>query len=444
MTTGLCLLFCGFVLGGLVTAFVFRLRAHAGIGRDRKRGADDLEHVLGLAARGPTPNGDLSLDFLTTLTAGIAEKLAMRRHGNLYLNGLATISDEAAQALMQCAEKTGPEDPLPDDPDTVLDLEDEKQLPSPGQLAQISDEVTQALKEHAGDRSDEEFFAHAPYTHVDLARHRGILFLDGLTELSAKAAHALATHEGDLSLNGLATLSPEVAKGLARHRTVLWEDRENCETALSEWRPKGDLSLKGLKTISDSVARALAEHEGDLFLDGLTVLSEGAAQALSQHRSRLSLNGLTTVSPEAAAALAQHKGDVILDGLATLSPDVARAFARHQGNLYLDGVIRLPDESVKELVQCDCRHGLFLRSLATVSDEASSLLRSHHNIELPATAKDWEAAAWPWMQTHSCRTARVPVRSTSRHGRHSPKGTRSLGINPNSGLPNERLIQNRQ
>lgn len=386
MTTELCLFLGGLVLGGLVTAIAFRLRAHVGIRQDHEGAAAGLDHILGLAVTGPTLNGDLFLDFLTELTVGMAEKLALRRHGNLHLNGLTTISDEAARALTQCADKTDTENMIADEPDTVLDLEEQEHRTDPGQLGEISDAATRASMQHEEEPSDEEFFAHAPCTHADPARHKGILFLDGLTTLSANAARVLATHKGDLSLNGLATLSPEVARALARHRTVLWEDRENCETALSEWRPKGDLSLNGLKTICDSVAHALAEHEGDLFLDGLTVLTEGAAHALSRHGSRLSLNGLTTVSPEVAAALAQHKGDLILDGLAMLSPDVASAFARHQGDLYLDGVLRLPDESAKELVQCDRRHCLFLRSLATVSNEAWSLLRSRQNIKLPAIA----------------------------------------------------------
>jgi hypothetical protein len=138
--------------------------------------------------------GDIYLDGLTSLSAEAAQALA-KREGELSLDGLTSLSAEAAQAL---AKHEG----------WRLSLDG---------LTSLSAEAAQAL-----------------------AKHERELSLNGLTTLSAEAAQALAKHERELSLNGLTTLSAEAAQALAKH------ERE--------------LSLNGLRQFSEAAAEILSKH----------------------------------------------------------------------------------------------------------------------------------------------------------------------------------------
>lgn len=147
----------------------------------------------------------------------LQEAMLLAGHkGEVCLDGLATLSDEAAKALAQYQ-------------GGYLSLSG---------LSTLSDEAAKALAQHQG----------------------GYLSLNGLTTLSIEAAKCLAQHDGELSLNGLTTLSVEAAKFLAQH--------------------DGWLSLNGLTTLSIDVAKSLAQHTGGLDLNGLTTLSDEAAKAL--------------------------------------------------------------------------------------------------------------------------------------------------------------------
>jgi hypothetical protein len=239
-------------------------------------------------------------DDLVALTAtqasdlvATAKKIPSGRR--LRLNGLTTLSDEAARTL---AQHKG---------DLSLDG-----------LTTLSNEAAEALAQHKGDLSLNGLTAlHSVELATKLARQRG-LSLNGLTTLSGEVAEALSQHKlWFLSLNGLTMLSDEAARTLSHH--------------------EGDLSLNGLTMLTDEAAKALSQHKRDLSLNGLTMLTDEAAKALSQHKGDLSLDGLTTLSDEAAEALSHHVGHLSLYGLTTLSPEAAQALRAHRS-------IALPDK----------------------------------------------------------------------------------------------------
>lgn len=113
--------------------------------------------------------GNLTLDGLAELSDDAVAALAEHRGGSLSLNGLKTLTDRAAAALARH--------------DGRLSL---------AGLTNLSDGAADALSKHPGDW----------------------LILDGLTTLSDAAAKALARHKGVVSLNGLTALAPETLKSL--------------------------------------------------------------------------------------------------------------------------------------------------------------------------------------------------------------------------------------
>ena len=301
--------------------------------------------------------GHLFLDGLTTLSAEAATALA-QNEANLSLDGLTTLSTEAAKAL---AQHQG--DWLSLDGLTTLSTEAAKALAqhkgsylSLNSLTTLSAEAAQALAQHKGDLSLNGLTTLSAEAAKALAQHKGDLSLNGLTTLSAEAATALSQHKCALFLNGLTTLSAEAATALAQHegRKLALDGLTtlSAEAAKALAQHKGNrLDLNGLTTLSDEAAKALAQYKRELTLDGLTTLSDEAAKALAQHKGALFLNGLTTLSAEAATALAQHKGVLFLDGLTTLSGEAATALAQHEGDLSLDGLTTLSAEAAKALTQ---------------------------------------------------------------------------------------------
>jgi beta-lactamase regulating signal transducer with metallopeptidase domain len=283
----------------------------------------------------------LPVNGLKKLAPDVAQALAGYSRGALILNGLTTLSDEAAKALAQ----------------------HEGSLYLYG-LTTLSDDAATALAQHKSNLYLNGLTTLSDEAAAALAQHKGLqLILDGLTTLSDEAATALAQHEGDLSLDGLTTLSDDAATALAQH--------------------EGWLSLTGLTTLSDEAAKALAQYKGYLSLDGLTTLSDEAAKALAQHKGQwLHLDGLTTLSDEAATALAQYKGGLSLDGLTTLSDEAAKALAQHEGSLDLNGLTTLSDEA------------------ATDGPDGRAFCRSRHPAGARAAVGDLRAQA---IAGHACR-----------------------------------------
>ncbi|MCE9568023.1 MAG: DUF1588 domain-containing protein [Planctomycetes bacterium] len=272
------------------------------------------------AIAGPVPgqfHRTLNLDGLTALPDDIALAIGGKdSRGNLYLNGLTSLTPAAAKAICQ---REG---------DLYLDG-----------LTTIPDDTLKAITEHKSP-----------------GYARPIVFLKGLTKLSDDGAVILAAWPkwcGELP--ALSMLSEKTAVALASSRN--WDGKLpavkqlSAEVAKAHAKRRGNLSLDGLAELSDAAANALAEHrDGTLSLNGLKNLSDKAAAALARHDGRLSLNGLTTLSDGAAGALAQHPGDwLILDGLTTLTDSAAKALAQHRGVVSLNGLTALAPETLKTL-----------------------------------------------------------------------------------------------
>ncbi len=380
---------------------------HTG-GRLYLKGVKTLSTEVGKALaqrKGAGPSNKVCLDGVESLTVGAAEALAethghnwdgrlpamktipqdvaralAKRQGGLSLEGLTSLSDEAAKEV---GGKLGGHLPRL----TSLTVGSAKAIagPVPGQfhrtlnldgLTALPDDIAVAI----GGKDS-----------------RGNLYLNGLTSLTPIAAKAICQREGDLYLNGLATISEETLKALAEHKspgyarpvvyfrglTTLSDEGTAILAAWPKWSGelpalaklsekaaatlassrnfdgklpavkalspeaakalagrKGNLSLAGLTKLSDESAQSLAECQGGtLSLDGLTELSEKSAAALAKRKGRLSLNGLTSLSDGVVKALAAHEGDwLFLDGLTALSGDAAKALAAHRG------VVTLPEK----------------------------------------------------------------------------------------------------
>ena len=122
-----------------------------------------------------------NLPAVKTLSVEATRALA-QRNGNLSLDGLTSLTGEAAAAL---AEHHG----------GTLSLDGLKTLP---------DKAAAALATHDGWLSIDGLVVLSPGAAKALAQHRGDwLFLDGLTSLSDEAAKSLAQHRGAVSLRGL-------------------------------------------------------------------------------------------------------------------------------------------------------------------------------------------------------------------------------------------------
>ena len=333
---------------------------------------------------------DGRLPAMKTIPDDVARALA-KRPGTFYLEGLTTISDEAAMALQ--GKLDGNLRSL-----TSLTVVSGKAIGGavPGQqnrtlilesLTVLPDEIALLI----GGKDS-----------------RGSLHLNGLKTLTPIAAKAICQREADLYLNGLTTLSGDTLKALADHKAPgfarpvvylkgLTAISDECAAILASWpkwcgelpalttlseksaaalassrkwngnlpslktispeiasalvRRQGNLSLDGLTTLSDEAAKELAKHQGGtLSLNGLKALSDNAASAFAQHDGRLSLNGLNSVSDSAAVSLGKHKGDwLFLDGLATLSEDASRSLAQHSGIVSIKGLHKVSDSSLRTL-----------------------------------------------------------------------------------------------
>ncbi len=279
-----------------------------------------LTVVSAKALVGPVPgqfHRSLNLDGLTALPDDIALAIGGKdSRGNLYLNGLTTLTPIAAKAICQ---REG---------DLYLDA-----------LATIPDDSLKALTEHKSP-------GHA----------RPAVFLKGLTKLSDDGAVTLAAWpKWSGELPALTALSEKTATALASSRT--WDGKLpavktlSVETARSLARRQGNLALDGIAELSDEAAVALASHRGGtLSLNGLKTLSDKSALALAWHDGRLSLTGLTTLSDVAAGSLAKHPGEwLILDGLTSLTETSAKELTKHRGVVSLNGLTTLPPEALKTL-----------------------------------------------------------------------------------------------
>ena len=344
-------------------------------------------------------NWDGQLPGLKTVPVDVAKALAKRQHG-LSMEGLTSLSDEAAKALHG---KLGGNLPRL----TSLTVECAKVIAKSQRslnfdgLTALPDDVALVIGGKEGSS--------------------GNLHLNGLTSLTPIAAKAICQREGDLYLNGLTTIPDDTLKSLAEHKSpgyarpvvflrgltklsddgaVLlaawpkWSGELPALTALSEKTATAlassrnwDGKLPAVKTLSVETARALARRQGNLALDGVAELSDEAAVALAEHRGgTLSLNGLKNLSDAAATALTRHDGRLSLTGLATLSERAAGALAKHPGDwLILDGLTTLTELAAKALAQ---HPGVVsLNGLTTIAPETQKALKTNTRIGLPEKSR---------------------------------------------------------
>jgi hypothetical protein len=126
--------------------------------------------LLGFCLLAPSTGRAQETDRIKELTVEDAKRLAQDKSGRLLLNGLTTLSPEAAKELARF--------------DGWLSLNG---------LKSLSKEAAEAL-----------------------ATHKGPLHLDGLTAISPEVARAQSQHNGELSLKGLTSLPDEVGVALAK------------------------------------------------------------------------------------------------------------------------------------------------------------------------------------------------------------------------------------
>jgi hypothetical protein len=344
-------------------------------------------------------NWDGRFPAMKTVPVDVARALA-KRQGGLSLEGLTSLSDEAAKVLGGKLDGNLPRL-------TSLTVESAKAIagPVPGQfhrtlnlngLTTLPDDAALAI----GGKDS-----------------RGNLYLNGLTTLTPLAAKAVCQREGDLYLNGLATIPDETLTALAEHKspgyarpvvylkglTKLSDDGADILATWPKW--SGELSalatvsektaaalassrnwdgkLPAVKQLSAEAAKALAQRNGNLVLDAIDELSVEAATALAEHRGgTLSLNGLNSLSDTAAAALARHDGRLSLAGLTTLSDEAAGSLAKHPGDwLILDGLMTLTDTAAKALAKH--RGVVSLSGLTKLSPETLKSLKSSTRVGLP-------------------------------------------------------------
>ncbi len=117
-------------------------------------------------------------------------KLILDHNGVHWLNGLTSLSDSPGYFAL--AKKLAAESPRP------LYLNG---------LTSLCNGAAQVLSQHK--------------TSFLLNYKTGPLYLNGLTSLSDEAAQALAEHKGPLYLNGLTSLSDEAAQALSQHKGYL-------------------------------------------------------------------------------------------------------------------------------------------------------------------------------------------------------------------------------
>jgi hypothetical protein len=209
---------------------------------------------------------------------------------------------------------------------------------------------------------------------AELSCHKGKLFLNDVVKLSDSAARNLANHEGPLSLNSIQRLSKTASEILFRRN---FPDSFNGLTMLPPEIAKRLvegywLDLSSIKSLSADAAKELSRFEGTIWLNGLSKLSTAAANAFASHEGGLELGGIREVSVPLARALARHEGELFLGGLKEISVEVAEALAPRSGALNLGGLERLPVEVAEVLARH--KRSLSIDGLTSISESAARAL----------------------------------------------------------------------
>lgn len=245
------------------------------------------------------PKNPQVINQLVSLSPEQARNLVKRFKGDaLHLNGLATLSAETAEALVQPGTKIH-----------ALFLNG---------VVELSPDTATGLAEF----------------------HGGALCLHGLPSLSADVAHILATSKArSLQLDGITRLDAETAEALCGFRGtqltlrgLTWLDADTARALAGAQSWLGHLPR--MTSLSADVAGALVTlHGGVLHLEGLTMLDAATARVLSRCRkwsgnlpNITSLEGVDSVA--VAEALAERQGPLALARLTRLSPRTLAALVK--------------------------------------------------------------------------------------------------------------------
>ncbi len=362
-------------------------------------------------ALGNSSAGWMELNGLTSISPDAASGLASFA-GELELDGLATLDDEAAEAFSKsnCA-YLSLSGVTTLSPNAASSLARKANVSFTRGLTTISPEVAEALVCRQGGLVFHSLRILPPKILRTLAGYQGALELGGLSELSNEQAKILATRTGELELDGLSELSNEQAKILATHTgksvSLLGIKSLTFAAVKALSVHQGRLRI-GLKRVSDDSADVLASRKGELFLSRLTVLADSeAGRALADKLIRdadhfgfdslttlsekvaerfakfggsyLQLNGLTSLSENTAKKLAMHRGEggkssLALNGLRELSHGAATALAGYQGALELASISELSDAAASALAEREGARSVFLRGLKRLSPTAAECL----------------------------------------------------------------------
>lgn len=335
------------------------IAAEAG-GRVTMARGDDRDHSSAIVAFEKT---NLHLHGLRRLPLSVAREL-VRHPGNLYLDGLATITEGVAVVL---AGHVG----------GGLSLDG---------LRTISQATAIALAGHGGELSLNGLPDLCEATARGLSRHAHALTLNGLESLGSSAAAALACHRGNLYLGGLADLSDAAARHLARHTGHVHLHRvsillDGAAEALGQ--RIGYLCLKGLARLSARQAVSLAGHRGELHLPALHI-DDAVADALGRHHGSLLVRVPATLPLHRLAALVRHEGPLEISGLSTLDEPRARLLAAQAGPrgirglscLFIDGVEQI-SPAVAAILATHTAGGLALTDITELTDDVARELVKH-------------------------------------------------------------------
>ena len=251
---------------------------------------------------------------LSEISPDVAGALALHSGDYLLLEGLRSLSDDAAARLAEFPGKL-----------------------SLASVTELSDKAQQNLG--SGKVKLVQLSSLKELTNTELAKK--IVEVDGLTTITAAVATVLAERSSG-GLDGL----------------VHGFDAQGTELRLN------------LKQLTPNIAAALATKTGNieasLVLPALETVDAASATELARCGVRVQLPGLKKLTPEVAAAFANNQYHVVLDGVEEIPVEVARVLATTQSG-YISfhhpfsrarkGPLKLPDESAA-LLQKHRRVGL--------------------------------------------------------------------------------------
>ena len=216
-------------------------------------------------------------------------------------------------------------------------------------LTSLSDNAARSLRKCRGEWLGFDGLEQISDTAAEwLSKYKGLLSLCALTSISESAAESLSKLKGDLSLQDLTSLSDSVAKSLSNARSVsicssgspkmstlagaylgtnYFLDTQDwgLDVKLSDEASRGvmwvregkwiceDESIEDIDALTSTDAAILAATYRYLNLDGVESLADDAALELSKHQGSLSLSNLRTISETGARYLAKHCGPLILN-----------------------------------------------------------------------------------------------------------------------------------